>query len=199
MAKTLILNGSLGGATGNTGLLIHHLKSKLESNSDSCDVIHLASEESRSKLTRAFLSSFDAYVFATGTYWDSWGSPLQKFLEDQTSLEGDDAWAGKPAAVLVTMHSVGGKSISSRLQGVLNSFGLFIPPMAAMVYSLANQEALTTGGDHEADLWCVEDLDVLAHNLKIAAHQKSLNYICWPVDRSDPRRVWLKLRHETTT
>ena len=40
------------------------------------------------------LAEADGFVFATGTYWDSWGSPLQKFLEETTAFEGTSVWLG---------------------------------------------------------------------------------------------------------
>ena len=36
----------------------------------------------------------DAFLFVTGTYWGSWGSPLQRFLEVLTPLEATDAFLG---------------------------------------------------------------------------------------------------------
>lgn len=182
--RILILNGALGGKDGNTARLFKAFGTDVR-------VVHLASDPFPS---RADLADADAFVFATGTYWDSWGSPLQRFLEQATPLEGDACWFGKPAAILVTMHSVGGKEVASRLQGVLNTFGLFVPPMGAMTFSLVNQEALRSGSAWAEDFWCLDDVDVLAQNLRTAAQNKiGLNpgWTQWPVDREDPSRIWL--------
>ena len=181
----LILNGSLGGAGGNTssalGQLTRHLSSSI--------TCHLAEGKMP---TREDLAKADAYVFSTGVYWDSWGSPLQKFFEHATPLEGDACWFGKPAACLVTMHSVGGKEVLSRMQGVLNTFGLYVPPMSALTYSLANDIALREGaGSHADDLWSLGDLEVLARNLTLAARAPRLEWSSWPVDRANPQRIWL--------
>ena len=126
------------------------------------------------------------FIFATGTYWDSWGSPLQRFFEESTSLEGGAVWLGKPAATLVTMHSVGGKGVLSRLQGVLSTLGVLIPPMSGLAYSQANHLALQSGGD--ADFWRVEDLEVVAHNL-LAALKLREGWRSWPVE-SDFQSRW---------
>ena len=91
------------------------------------------------------LRQANGIVFVTGTYWDSWGSPLQKFLEDLTPWECSDVWLGKPAAVVVSMQEVGGKAVLSRLQGVLSSLGCIIPPCSGMVYSHVGQCALEAG------------------------------------------------------
>jgi multimeric flavodoxin WrbA len=192
--RIVIINGSLGGANGNTARLLASFQTHLTSTD--VKVFHLSDVAP----TIDDLVSADAFVFTTGVYWDSWGSPLQAFLEKATPLEGAPCWFGKPAAVIVTMHSVGGKEVLSRLQGVLNTFGLFIPPMSAMAYSLANQMALRNGSpqisDHfERDLWCLDDLTAVAKNLQLAAQNRidlKTNWSAWPVDRADPKRIWLE-------
>lgn len=156
-------------------------------------VVHLGESP---QPTRQDLQSHDGFLFVTGTYWDSWGSPLQAFLEASTPLEGDACWFGKPCGVIVTMHSVGGKEISNRLQGVLNSFGLFIPPMSSMVFSLVGQAAQESlhakNSDFIDDVWSLEDLQVVATNLEVASNYSAKsNFTAWPVDRADPKRIWL--------
>ena len=139
----------------------------------------------------AAISRSDGFVFVSGTYWDSWGSPLQRFLEEATPLEGTAAWLGKPAAVAVLMHSVGGKGMLSRLQGVLNTLGLLIPPMSGLVYSAVNAAALAqTSSKICQDLWCMEDLEVLCHNLLEACAGGS-KWRSWPSDKSNDDTLWL--------
>ena len=194
--KILILNGALSGKDGNTSLFLAQLSGLLRANGAQVAIRHLVQDKSPG---RDELSEYQGFVFASGTYWDSWSSALQNFFETSTPLEGDACWFGKPAAVIVTMHSVGGKGILSRLQGVLNSFGLFVPPMSAMVYSLVNklaaEAAITSGSRHADDMWGPEDLATIAFNLTTAARQQfkaKVNYRSWPVDRDDPKRVWLQ-------
>jgi len=137
------------------------------------------------------LAKADAVLCVTGTYWDSWGSPLQKFLEDATELEVSPAILGKPMGVCVLMHSVGGKSILSRLQGVFSSMGFLIPPLSGMAYSLSGQLAMSTHNKHAQDFWHLNDLNVILENLKLAAQSKT-EWNTWPVDRINFRKKWIK-------
>jgi multimeric flavodoxin WrbA len=189
MKKILVLNGSISGQTGNTQYLIDLACSKIEN----CEILHLldlqekkiTSGELKNKLKKA-----DAFIFASGTYWDSWGSPMQNFLEVATEYEASDIFIGKPAAVIITMHSVGGKGVLSRLQGVLNTLGMLIPPMSGMVYSLAGQLSLTTESSFAEDFWSQKDIDVIVHNLLASLGNKK--YLSWPVDHNNPKRIWIK-------
>ncbi len=195
MKKILIVNGSLGQEMGNTQFIINHL-SERQFKSINVEVLHLhhffhqtpaheVIDQLKEKLTCA-----DGFLFTTGTYWDSWGSPMQMFLERITELESSDVLFGKPAAVIVTMHSVGGKAVLSRLQGVLNTMGLFIPPMSGLVYSLASKLAIEKGSSFALDFWSLDDLTIVAHNLVTSLEIKN-NFISWPVDKDDPKRLWI--------
>lgn len=188
--KILILNGSLGGADGNTSHLVSKMVFLLSAHAE-LRVVHLSEEGAPgSGEWEKQLSWADGFVFTTGTYWDSWGSPLQKFLEEVTGSEAGPAWLGKPAAVLVTMHSVGGKGVLSRLQGVLNTLGCSIPPMSGFVYSLVNHLALRCGSSFAQDFWQLADLEAIAENLRAAIAARP-PVRAWPVDREDPRRLWI--------
>ena len=186
--KILCVNGSLGGEQGNTAHLVAALKANLGERVEWRELT--LSEGGRGEDAEALLAWADGFAFATGTYWDSWGSPLQRFLEEQTGTEATSLWMGKPVAVLVSMHSVGGKGVLSRLQGVLNTLGCTIPPMSGMVYSLANHLALRQGSDFAADLWQFDDLRSIAHNLLQSFSDKP-RWETWPVDREDPSRPWI--------
>lgn len=198
--KLLIINGSLGGANGNTAVGLNHFIQIFTAKNVQCEIIHLndlfqqklSNEEFLSFLEQQ-ISEAQGFVFATGTYWDSWGSPLQKFLELITPLENQKLLLGKPIVTFVTMHSVGGKSVLSRLQGVLNSFGFYQPPLCGIVYSMVNE--LITQAKIEStfkdDLWSTDDFKVICENL-IIAMQKPIHFHPWPVDRDDPHRIWWK-------
>ncbi|MBC7714376.1 MAG: NAD(P)H-dependent oxidoreductase [Rhizobacter sp.] len=189
MKKILILNGSISGYQGNTQHLIDLVQEKIES----CEVLHLkdlmekkiTTGELKNKLKKA-----EGFIFTSGTYWDSWGSPMQNFLEVATEFEASDIFMGKPAAVIITMHSVGGKGVLSRLQGVLNTLGMLIPPMSGMVYSLAGHLALQAESSFAEDFWSLEDTNVIVHNLMASLGNKK--YQSWPVDHKDPKRIWIK-------
>lgn len=197
--RILVVNGSLGGARGNTGALLDSLLAEvragaLADQAPTLDILALADGFDPHELPPR-LEAADAFVFATGVYWDSWGSPLQRFLEEVTATEAGDAWLGKPAAVLVTEHSVGGKSVLSRLQGVLGTLGCLIPPMSGMVYSMANHLALRgERSEFHDDLWQRGDFRVIARNLLAAwafSGQGEPRWRAWPVDSQDARRRWV--------
>lgn len=190
MKNILILNGSLGGAKGNTSVLIKEATRLLGTHSANVDVLHLEDETALDELERKLLWA-EGFIFTTGTYWDSWGSPMQKFLEVSTEFEAGAAFLFKPAAVMITMHSVGGKSVLSRLQGVINTIGVAIPPMSGLVYALSTHLAMNSNEQSfNADFWSMEDVEIVVHNLMTAVNKKH-DYKAWAVDRKDPKRRWL--------
>jgi len=187
--RVTLLDGSLGGAEGNTAAVLARLVPHLQPRA-AVRTVHLRDVNDAASLA-PILGESDGFVFATGTYWDAWGSPLQRFLETATELEASDVWLGKPAAVVVTMHAVGGKEVLSRLQGVLCTLGLLLPPMSGFVYSLANHLALEgPAREGQDDLWRLDDLAILAHNL-LEVLAGGRDFRAWPVDRADPRRRWI--------
>ena len=195
----LILNGSPSGHKGNCEVLIRNLTAKIKNNSEwkktKVQIIQLSEIKWTSVETKKVFARIEmaqGFIFVTGTYWDSWGSPLQIFLENVTPLEGGSAFLGKPAVVLVLNHSVGGKGVLSRLQGVLSTLGCFIPPMSGMVYSWVSQQVLKKSSpeDAQSDLWSLEDLTQILENFKKALLIQ-VKWTSWPVDRNDYRKVWL--------
>jgi NAD(P)H-dependent FMN reductase len=188
--KILIINGSLGGARGNTSVLIDTAIKHLATSNSKVDVLHLEENQNLDTLKEK-LAWADGFIFTSGTYWDSWGSPMQRFLETSTQYEATDLFLYKPASVMISMHSVGGKSVLSRLQGVLNTMGLAIPPMSGLVYALSTHMALKTSEhDFDDDFWSLEDIEIVVHNLMTSLNCKQ-NFKSWPVDRKDPKRRWL--------
>ncbi len=185
----LVLNASLGGEEGNTAVLLARATQCLR---QTAPVVELAlSNHVGYAEIRPALAAAQALVIGTGTHWDSWSSRLQRFLEDATPDEGSQLWLGKPAGVIVTMHSVGGKGVLSRLQGVLSTFGCLIPPMSGLVHSLVGQAAINSGQPGLDDIWSPEDLDVLCHNV-LASLSPKPEYRSWPVDRNDFSRRWIE-------
>lgn len=184
--SVLAINGALGGRDGNTAALLARMSRAF---GDRATVAAISLEDAPGfRAHEAALAAADAVVVGTGTYWDSWSSGLQRFLEEATPTEGSALWLGKPAAVLVTAHSVGGKGVLSRLQGVLSTFGCVIPPMSGVVIELATQAALAAGD--APDFWRPDDLDVVAHNV-LTSLAGTRAYRAWEVDRGDPTRRWL--------
>lgn len=187
--RVLIINGSSGGADGNTAVLLDRAARRLR-RSVTVSHVGLAGGATYVEVRRA-LARADAILIGTGTYWDGWSHHLQRLLEDATRDEGSAFWLGKPAAVIVTMHAVGGKGVLSRLQGVLNTLGCTIPPMSGMVYSLVNQAAIQAEAKGAHDLWCVEDVDTVCDNL-LTALTPGARYRAWPTDRVSFREKWIE-------
>ncbi|NUM59712.1 MAG: NAD(P)H-dependent oxidoreductase [Bdellovibrionaceae bacterium] len=196
--KFLIINGSIHGSQKNSGKMIetinHYISLNPEYKTVQINVIHLADEKDYSRIEKVVLEAH-AFIFITGTYWDSWGSPLQQFLEVATEWEGKGHFFYKPVAVIVGMHSVGGKSVLSRLLGVLNSFGAWIPPFCGIVFSMVAQEALHSGSKYSADLWQSKDLTVLFANLYqavlLTAPAKK-RMTSWDIDSENYMDIWWK-------
>ncbi|MCM2324632.1 MAG: NAD(P)H-dependent oxidoreductase [Oligoflexia bacterium] len=190
--KLLIFNGALAGSQGNTHALLEFLAPHLHW--AETEVVTLAERFPSQERLREALAGARGFLFCSGTYWDSWGSPLQRLLENLTEFEATKLLLGKPCAVLISMHSVGGKGVLSRLQGVLSSMGLLIPPMTGFSYSLANHLALRAeAGELQEladDLWRPEDLATVSANLRVAV-EAELRFQSWPIDRDNVTRRWL--------
>jgi chromate reductase len=188
--RIFILNAALAGAEGNTARWLARARAGLAQRVE-LDVAVLAGPgaETFASLEER-LRAADGFWFATGTHWDGWSSPLQRFLEDATPAECTELWLGKPAAVLVTEHSAGGKGVLSRLQGVLVTLGCAIPPCSGLVLAQSALLARRHAPEEAEDYWGAEDLGIVAHNLCTAAARRRADWRAWPVDRKDFRRVW---------
>ncbi len=185
--EVAIVLASLGGLSGNCARLLEHAAPHLARCSSRVCVL---AQEPSFEAHAAVLGRARALVFVTGTYWDGWSSHLQRFLEEATPTEASALWLGKPAAVWVTAHSVGGKGVLSRLQGVLSTFGCLIPPMSGVVITHANELARASDPEAARDLFGVSDLAPSLHNLLEAA-RGTHRYQAWEVDRGDPTLRWL--------
>lgn len=200
MKNVLIINGAIGGRTGNTSMLLKKIKKTILKQHDSVRVriIQLYPTFCWNSVKRN-IKKADCLIFSTGTYWDSWGSPMQQLFEKMTILEGSDYLLGKPACAIVTMHSVGGKEVCSRILGNLVSLGCMIPPFAGFAYSYADHVAHKSRTSSKRlldDVWHIEDLETLLHNLiKAAGIESKPEYRVWNFLNTtvfDPTTVWLK-------
>jgi multimeric flavodoxin WrbA len=198
--NVLIINGAIGGRTGNTSMLLKKVKKTILKQHDTVRVkiIQLYPTFCWNSVKRN-IKKADCLIFSTGTYWDSWGSPMQQLFEKMTILEGSNYLLGKPACAIVTMHSVGGKEVCSRILGNLVSLGCMIPPFAGFAYSYADHVAhksRTSGKRLLDDVWHIEDLETLLHNLiKAADIESKPEYRVWDFLNTtvfDPTTVWLK-------
>ena len=203
--RILLLNASLAGDDGNTAVILTRARRRLARRATVESLTLAAPPASPSRAgsstftpeLRAALGRADAFLFGTGTHWDSWSSVLQKFLEDATPAEGTAIWLGKPAAVVVSEHSTGGKGVLSRLQGVLVTLGCTLPPMSGLVLSRAALAAAKHDRAAARDFWCEADLGIVCHNLAEAARltragasTAAARWRRWPVDRRDFRARW---------
>jgi multimeric flavodoxin WrbA len=198
VVKISIINGSLGGRSGNTGHLINKIRKILQKIDPSIKVCVLNLSPSFDWLRiRKGIRSSDGLLFCSGTYWDSWGSPMQQLFEKMTQIEGKKHLVGKPVSVIVTMHSVGGKEIVSRMQGVLCSMGCMIPPFTGFAYSYSDHiahKSRVTGKKLLDDVWHINDLNALLGNL-VEAVKKTNNWKVWDyldTNALDPAYIWLK-------
>jgi multimeric flavodoxin WrbA len=193
-----IINGSIGGKNGNTASLIKKIRKKINKISPDSKVriLHLHKDFDWPKV-RNVIKESDALIFCTGTYWDSWGSNMQQLFEKMTEIEGKKHLIGKPAGVIVTMHSVGGKEVASRMQGVLCSMGCILPPFSAFAYSYADHVAHQSrflGKKLLDDVWRIEDLHAFLFNI-IQYASGGKEWKVWDfLDTKDynPESIWLK-------
>jgi len=200
MLNVLIINGAIGGRAGNTSMLLKKIKRMIlkEDAEIKVKLVHLSPSFCWNSVKRN-IKKADCLIFSSGTYWDSWGSPMQQLFEKMTVLEGSKYLVGKPACAVVTMHSVGGKEVVSRILGNLVSLGCMIPPFAGFAYSYADHVAhksRTSGKRLLDDVWHIQDLESLLGNLIKAAKQDNKpQYEVWDfLDTTafDPTTVWLK-------
>lgn len=178
MTRLLLLNGSLRGASGNTGRLLDEARRRTPIDVD-VTALDLASYAGTVEVLVEEVRSADALLFGTGVYWGTWGSPLQRFLEVMTAYELTDVFLGKPAGVVLSMDSVGGSDAGQRLLGVLSNLGAFIPPCSMVVVSRVGAAVAETPGNE--DVWQLSDISVLVDNLITATQVPRALWRPWPV------------------
>jgi NAD(P)H-dependent FMN reductase len=181
--KLLALNGSVRGDDGDAA---EAMKAALAFAGD-VDVapVTLATYRGTVEAMVRLLTDADAILVATGTYWGSWGSPLQRFLEVMTPLEATPAFLGKPAACVVTMDSVGGVDVGTRLLGALGTMGCATAPFPLVVLSRVG--FAVQGREGFDDVWQPRDLEVTVTNLVTHARAtrdtRSTAHQSWTVDK----------------
>lgn len=175
----VLLNGSLRGLDGNTGWLLEEARRRL---GDRADVTHLVLADPLPEVDQLvqLLQQADVLVAGTGLYWDAWGSPMQRFLEVITPWENTDAFFGKPVGAFITADSVGGSDLSARLLSVFNQFGCVVPPCASLVLTRVGMRLDEELSEEDDDVWQIEDLDVVMHNLLEASRYGHRRWRAWP-------------------
>ncbi|MDQ3290124.1 MAG: NAD(P)H-dependent oxidoreductase, partial [Bacteroidota bacterium] len=110
--KILIINGSIRGKQGNSWALSKMAEDFL-SNKLFATVEILTLSEPKPSIPEVYdlLQSSDGFLIVSGTYWNNYGSSLQRFIEVISTFENSSALFGKPLACAVTMDSVGGAEV----------------------------------------------------------------------------------------
>ncbi|WP_238430211.1 NAD(P)H-dependent oxidoreductase [Chitinophaga agri] len=185
MKKILIINGSLRGTTGNSAALAKAAATVLtEELQQEAILLTLTDPMPTVGTVYDLLVSCDAILVITGVYWNNWSSPLQRFIEVTTAFENTPAFFGKPVASAVTMDSVGGIEVAARLQAVFGGLGCWSPPCSTIVLSRTGQEAITASAGQEndpnEDVWRLDDLSIVLHNLVTAAGMSRDKWMAWP-------------------
>jgi NAD(P)H-dependent FMN reductase len=181
MRRLLVINGAVRGSAGNTSRVLASARARLPAALEVREVV-LAEYTGTVEEMAGELRDADALLLATGVYWGSWGSPMQRFLEVMTWLEGTDTLVGKPVGVVVTMDSVGGQDVAQRLLGVFATLGCLVPPMPMVVISRLSAAMHGTPGND--DVWHVDDIQGLVENLGIATSARALPWKKWAFERT---------------
>ncbi|HEY0465474.1 MAG TPA: NAD(P)H-dependent oxidoreductase [Polyangiaceae bacterium] len=181
-SRLLLLNGSLRGTQGNTARFLQRAGQALPA-SWHADALCLADYRGSVEALAERLSSADAFLVGSGVYWGSWGSPLQRFLEVISSYELSRCFLGKPAGALISADSVGGLDVAQRLLGAFSLLGCLLPPLPCVVLSRAACAATAADPEANADVWQLEDLEVVVHNLLLARAFAETAWAAWPVRR----------------
>ena len=190
MKKVLVINGSIHGDKGNSQEIVKFLLAK---NSSTLFISSIVLKDSKKEDVEAALNDSDGFVFISGTYWESWGTPIQDFFEHFTYLETTKTFMGKPCGAVVLSHSTGGRGVLSRLLVNLNLFGCLIPPMSGVELSFVGQEALKYSPEESllGDVWSFNDVELVLENIESCLNQ-TYKFSPWPVDTEDFEKVWLK-------
>jgi len=179
-SSLLLLNGSLRGSDGNTARLLQRASDALPPTWQA-DILCLANYRGTVEALVERLSRADAFLIGSGVYWGSWGSPLQRFLEVISSYELSACFLGKPAGALISADSVGGLDVAQRLLGTFSLLGCFSPPLSCVVLSRAACAASAADPEANADVWQLEDLQIVVQNLVLAQAFTKACWATWPV------------------
>jgi chromate reductase len=179
-SRLLLLNGSLRGSEGNTARLLQRAASMLPATWQA-ECLCLAEYRGTVEALADSLAKADALLIGSGVYWGSWGSPLQRFLEVISSYELSACFLGKPAGALISADSVGGLDVAQRLLGAFSLLGCLLPPLSSIVLSRAACAATAADPEANADVWQLEDLEVVVNNLLLAQAFAQTAWSTWPV------------------
>ena len=183
--KILIINGSIRGNSGNSWALAQKAAGYLQQEHGVVvSTLTLTDPIPDIKDVYELLKSCDGFLLVTGVYWNSWGSPLQFFLEVCTAFENTPAFFGKPVACAVSMDSVGGTDVANALHGALAGLGCWSAPCSTLVLSRVGLEAIESSAgkenDPNDDVWRMDDLKIVLKNLVAATSVDRKQWASWP-------------------
>jgi NAD(P)H-dependent FMN reductase len=195
--KLIIINGSIRGMAGNSGKIVSQGLSYLNALENvTATVLTLTDEMPSIDETCSLLTQQDAFLVVTGNYWNSYGSPLQRFIEVMTAFEHTPCFFGKPVACAVSMDSVGGVDIAARIHAVFSGLGCWSPPCSTIILSRVGLEAIAAtqnqADDPNEDVWRLDDLQIVLQNLVLASSIKS-DWSSWPFKKLNLEGPWPQL------
>lgn len=186
--QILIINGSTRGMQGNSGALALKAQEWCRAQNTGCTILNLAGPLPSIQQVADLVEAHHALLIISGVYWSNFGSPLQRFIEVMTAWENTPVFFGKPVACALSVDSVGGSDVASRVHGIFSGLGCWSPPCSTLILSRTGQEAINASAckstDHNEDVWRPEDLEIVIANL-IAATAVSVQWQQWPVGRLD--------------
>lgn len=191
-----MVNGSLGGMSGNTAKFLDVATELLSKRVQVENYCLGKTGKSRAALILS-LDACQGILLATGNYWSNHSSFIQAFIEEISELEGTSSLLGKPISFLLTQHSIGGSDVIARLSNIFNNLGCALPPLNSVVLSMVNQLALECD-PKQNDVWSPADLEILVHNL-VEAVEGTNNWRPFDVDRDHVYDLWAKTPPKETT
>lgn len=186
--RIVVLDGSLRPDEGNTARALSRCTAAFDP-AVVVDRVALSAYTGTSGQMAARIRAAHGILVGTGTYWGSWGSPLQQFLELMTPWETTDVFFGKPASIVVTMDSTGGAEIAARLAATFVCLGCWLPPLGFMALSRVGVALAEHAPESTRDVWTPADASFIAQNLVVAARAPRPAYAAWPVERAEPQDV----------
>ncbi len=170
----LLINGSIRGNIGNSGVLSKYATEIINGAGKNVHLLTLAESMPSISEVLKIVENASAILAITGNYWGSSGSVMQRFIEVMTPFENTSAFWGKPFSVCVSIDSVGGTDVASNLHAAFSGLGCWSPPCSTVIVSRVGNEAIAASvhldGSPNDDVWRKEDLNVLLENLIIASN-----------------------------
>lgn len=181
----LIINASIRGDEGNSNSIALAAKNYIEKQKiGTAEIYTLTSPKKTLKEVYQLLEKKDAFIVITGTYWNNISSVLQRFIEICTLFENTEAFLGKPISAIVSMDSVGGVDVASKIINSFSGLGCWSPPCSSIILSRLGEEAVKRTADWEEDpnedVWRLKDIEILIDNIDIACQFDRKKWKVWP-------------------